>query len=149
MAIWQYTFRIVPKDDLKELRVTTRLPDDDFEAFNFWRIGNYPLKFFEQLTSIFESRESWCSDIKLYGSEDSNCIEIFIDDDAISDVTVRIDYTSDYGFILNQLIEFCISNSLSMLDEKNNVLHLDVTAIMQLICSSSQFKKMGELTSDE
>lgn len=145
MAIWQYTFRVVPKFDLKELGVITHLLDKDYNNFTFWRNGNYAPDFFKQLTTILESKPSWSKDIKLYGTEESNCVEIFMDDNFISEVTVRIDYRSNYIDLLNWLIEFCTLNSLALIDEDNEVLQNNATSIVFAIQNSSQYKKLMEL----
>lgn len=145
MAIWQYRFRLVPNSDLKELSVTAHLLDDDYDNFAFWRNGNYKIDFFEGLTSVLKSKASWSKEIKLYGTEDSNCIEIFIDSNTISEVTVRIDYLSNYQELLSRLIEFCLLNSLALIGEDNKVLHLNATSIIYVIQNSPQYHKLTEL----
>jgi hypothetical protein len=147
MAIWQYTFKVVPQSDLKELGVITHLLDEDYNNFIFWRNEHYGVKFFKRLTTILESKPSWSKDIKLYGTEESNCIEIFMDDNVISELTVRIDYRTNYSDLLNQLVEFCTMNSLALIDEDNEVLQLNATSIVYVIQNSSQYKKLIELRS--
>ncbi len=149
MAIWQYTFKIIPRSDLKELGAITYLLNEDYNNFNFWRNGNYTVDFFEQLTSILQSKPSWSKDIKLYGTEESNCIEIFMDDSFLSEVTVRIDYQSNYTNLLNCLLEFCVLNSLALIGENGEVLHLNATSIVLAIQNSSQYKMLIKLKSGD
>lgn len=148
MALWQYTFKLIPKVDLEELGVSTCLSDEVYGDFAFWSNGNYTLRFFEPLTEILESKTSWSKDIKLFGTEESNCIEIFMDNDKISEVTVRVDYQTDYTSLLNRLIEFCSLNSIALLGEENNVLYLNATGITHVILSSPQYKKLNELKNE-
>jgi hypothetical protein len=147
MALWQYTFRLIPKVDLEELGVSTCISNEVLDDFVSWSNGNYTLAFFKPLTAILESNKIWCENINLFGTEDSNCIEIFMDNGKVVEVTVRLDYQTEYTPLLHQLIEFCSLNSIVLLDEENNVLYLNTTKITQVILSSPQYKKLNNLKS--
>jgi hypothetical protein len=140
MAIWQYTLELIPKGDLDI--IGNDIGTENYNKFVFWKDGNYDCKYFVPITQLLPEGESWSKHIKLYGSEDSTCIKLIIEDGKIVEVVIRLDFRNDYSKLLSQIIEFCSLNSLVLLDEEHNILPLNETSIVYLIKSSTQYSKL-------
>lgn len=148
MAIWQYTFQVLPKESINTLTNDSffNSADEGFDDELLWK--QYPLKkgFFNKINSILKKTKSWSSDIDLYGNQESNCFEVLSDSEgnAIS-VSFRIDFTSNYEFILSHVIEFCGLNGLLILDEGLNIVPWNYEQVKNIIKNSPQVKKYNEL----
>lgn len=147
MAIWQYTFIVIPKEDLSKLKSGSRIDINDYNNFEFWKEANYKTSFFRPLTDILPRQISWHKDILLFGSEDSNCVKLIMESDQVVEVEIRLDFRSNYSLLLNNLIEFCLYNSLSLLDEELNEIPLNSITIKNTIENSPQYLKFKELSS--
>jgi len=144
MAIWQYTFEIIPRKSLVTIGVTDFLTDGDYEKYNFWENFDEGINFFISLVVEIGMNESWSEDVVIYGNEESTCIKIFLENDKITGVIVRIDIRYNYSLILNSIIQFCISNGLVILDDLK-ILDLDASIISQRIINSDQIAMYKKL----
>lgn len=69
MAIWQYSFIIVPKANLVSIGCTNLIEKDQYNSQIFWN-GNYFLKDFEMaIRRVLPKGNSWSPDINLFGRE--------------------------------------------------------------------------------
>jgi hypothetical protein len=142
MAIWQYTFELIPKEDLSLLSDNIEL--ESYSKFNFWEGGGLDFEYFTPITQLLPMGKSWHKDIRIYGNEDSNCIKLVTENNKIVEVIIRIDFRSDYSNLLSTIIEFCKFNSLVLLDERFTVMSLNEINIDYVIKSSSQYIKLKE-----
>lgn len=149
MAIWQYTFELIPKDDLEIIGLGNYKGEVDYNNIRFWRNGDYEVGYFDTLTGLLSKGKSWSNDIVLYGNEEKTCIKFLIEDDKISEVVIRIDFREDYSKLLSEIIEFCGLHALLLLDEEHNVLPLNQTSIISLIKNSIQYIHLQNLMKNE
>lgn len=152
MAIWQYTFQVLPKESVNALPeyFLFNHTNEGFDDELYWK--KYPLKisFFDTINSILQKTESWSSDIDLYGNLESNCFEVLSDNDGNTlSVSFRIDFTSNYESILSHIIEFCGLNGLIILDENLNILPWNYEQVESVISNSSRVKKYNELSEED
>ncbi len=143
MALWQYTFYVLPKEGVQELSSDFHFvkDNDGFDDALYW-IGQHLHKsFFNDITNILPKSISWSRNIDLYGNQESNCVEVLFKTNWIVSVSMRIDFTSNYENILRQLIEFFILNGLIIIDEELNLLPNNLLAIKEKINASSQYEK--------
>lgn len=149
MAIWQYTFQVLPieKEEViiekQNLNEKIILPDYDF----IWEKRPSKRNRFDEIGSVLLKNKSWSSEIDLYGNLESNCFEVYFDvDNFVTSVSFRIDFRSNYENILKKIIKFLSYNNLNILDEQLNYVPLDYEYIKSTINNSSQVKKYYELS---
>jgi hypothetical protein len=145
MAIWQYTLELIRKEDLDI--IGDDIGTEAYNGFDFWQAGaGYTSEYFTPITQLLPQGESWSKNIKLYGNEDSTCIELIVEDSKIVEVVIRLDFRNDYSKLLNEIIEFCTFNSLLLLDEEHNILPLNETSIGYQIKNSPQYSRLQTLS---
>lgn len=149
MALWQYNFFVLPREVLENLTLNNKLKLDENDCFDdslFWKKKQINFNFFTSISKILPLGKSWNKNMLLYGSEDSNCFEILSKNAIVMSVSFRIDFTKDYSYILNELIEFFILNGLVIVDEDLNILTLNFESIKEKIENSPQVKKYKRLS---
>ncbi|MBK8624879.1 MAG: hypothetical protein IPN86_04775 [Saprospiraceae bacterium] len=145
MALWQYTFQILPKKSFSTLR-----RDDENTLFDdepYWKYEPINKNYFEGVGQLLIKGKSWSKEIDLFGNEKSNCLEILFDTPTynIKSVSLRIDFTSEYELVLRGIIDFCIYKELIILDEELQTIPLNYESISCIINNSPQFKRYNEL----
>jgi len=148
MALWQYTFYILPKESVQNLSSDFQFikDDDGFDDAYYWKHQQIDKSFFNDITNVLPKGRSWSKNIDLYGNQESNCVEVLSKMNQIISVSMRIDFTSNYENILMQLIEFFISNGLLIIDEELNLLPNNLLTIQERINSSPQYEKYKKLS---
>lgn len=146
MALWQYTFHVLPGESVALSPLLNFKEDQDgFDDEPFWRYSRLERSFFYKIDNILPKRKSWSSEIDLYGNPESNCFEVLFEENYVSSVSFRIDFTNNYEKVLIDLIEFCILHSLIILNEELEVAPLNFELIKKIIENSSQVKKYNKL----
>lgn len=138
MAIWQYSFYILPKavSSFTQEQLTT-IFDEGQEVEQYWNDAGLLRSDFNELSQIFASQKSWCATIDQYGSIDSSCIEVSYEKNNITNVHFRINFTSDFEATLLAVMAFCRKHDLIILGEWYRKLPVDIEGIKQVIFSSS------------
>jgi len=149
MALWQYTFQILPKKSFSTSKKDLNLFDENnlFDDELYWKYESINKCYFEGVEQLLKKGKSWSQEINLYGSEKSNCLEIFFDTQTsnIKSVSLRIDFTSEFELVLRGIIDFCIYKELIILDEELQIIPLNYESISSIINNSPQFKRYHEL----
>lgn len=149
MALWQYTFQILPKESFEAFFQSFKISLDDnmFDETTYWQIKPFNKSYFERIGNILQKSKSWSEEIDLYGNQESNCFEVFFDGktDDVTSVSFRINFTSDYEMVLNSIIEFCILKGLIVLDEELQLVPLNFESIRSLIENAPQVRKYNQI----
>ena len=148
MALWQYTFHALPKESVDKF--STHLISNNIDGFDdiiFWADNAMNKNIFHCINDILPKGKSWCNEIDLYGDQESNCLEVLFERDIVESVSFRIDFTSNYEFVLSQLIQFFILNGFVIVDEGINMLPLNFEVIKSVIEQSSQAKMYSVFSS--
>jgi hypothetical protein len=148
MALWQYTFIVLPRKSIETFPpgFSFTKDEDGFDDAPFWVEQSIKCDFFKDIDSILPIGKSWSKDINLYGNQESNCFEVLFENGLVLSVSFRIDFTSHYDDVLNALIEFCIFKGLLILDENLKITPLNFEVIKHLIENSPQVKKYKTLS---
>lgn len=149
MALWQYTFHVLPKESLETFSSNPSFNDNEegLDDKPFWELASVERSFFYGVSNILPKGKSWSDSIDLYGNQESNCFEVLSENNKVISVSFRIDFTSKYDHVLNQLIEYCMVNSLIILDENLSILLLNCKTIETIIEGSPQVVKYRKLLS--
>jgi len=138
MGLWQVGFFVLPRES-----AGSRFALDEEGSFDdspYWLEQKVLPGFFDPIAAFLPVEKSWSEKICLYGSHDSNRVEVSHDNGIVESVSFRIDITSQYETVLAELIEFCILNGLVVLDEKLSALPLNFEVIKFVIENSQQVK---------
>ncbi|MEY3241807.1 MAG: hypothetical protein RIR11_3246 [Bacteroidota bacterium] len=149
MALWQVGFFILPKDyksQISNLKISDEFTFDDAP---FWHENKTSPDYFEGIDKFLQKNKSWADYITLYGHENSNRFEVISENNIVESVSFRIDFTSDYEFVLNGIIEFCILNGLIILDENLNIVPLNLETAKSIIIHAPQVLKYNNLQSEK
>lgn len=97
MAIWQFTFYLVPRDSVERLHgsavlILEAFAPIEFEEWtegkehpNYW-VGRSPISYAAQIEGLLPARKSWSQDALMFGDEDGDDIDLWEDD-----IRVRLD----------------------------------------------------------
>ena len=88
MALWQFKVEVVPTE-----RVSGRAHIDaaEFEDACWWSDRQPPSHFRERLASLLPPVNSWHERLLWYGSEQSDRIDVWMEQDRVRSIDVRID----------------------------------------------------------
>lgn len=137
MAIWQYNFYVITRESYVSLYPQSG--EDSFEVELYWLHRPVDKSLFIPIKYILEETKSWSTEIDQYGNLQSNCFEVFFNlNNIVEVVSFRIDFTSNYEYILNMIVEFCILNGLVILDQEFKFIELNVETLQQCIKSAPQ-----------
>lgn len=147
MALWQYTFYVLPESGYRSLSIGEQLEqsEEGFDDAAFWQYHHLHISFFDEISLFLPKGKSWHKDNIVFGSLESNCLEVIIEDEIIVSATLRVDYQSNYRQMLDYFIRFCSLRNLAMLDENLSVLPSDLSEIVNIIQNSPQHRRYIEL----
>ncbi|AVM49696.1 hypothetical protein [Capnocytophaga sp. oral taxon 878] len=142
MALWQYTFTIIPQQ-----YILKDISNEGFEDQLFWEYANIHKEDFMQVNSFLPKTKSWSEYLDIYGNIDSNCLEVFFDrENRVTSVSLRIDFRSDYNKILYQLLSILDEKDYTLLDEKLQPVSLINNKCLEVIIKqSTQYEKYNKL----
>ena len=146
MALWQYSLFVIPKfndtiDNLSDFKDEDGLLDDE----GLWQKSNVSTSFFNNINKILPLGKSWSENLIVYGDLETNCFEIYHKNDLVASASFRIDFTSDYEYILYSILDFVQLNDLQILDEELNIIKTNTVSIKNLIENSRQYKLYHKL----
>ena len=131
MAIWQYSFLVIPNVVFEKGNLRQFLDEDGvFDDESCWLMEPIKTDFFNDIERILPKNRSWSDEIVLFGNEDSNRFEVYKDENEnVVSVSFRIDYTSDYEEILRSLVDFVSMNGLGILNERLELISNNFTTV--------------------
>ncbi len=146
MSIRQNSYFIVPKQGDKytlfsDLNLKSFLEDNFFEDDLLWDGLDVKIENLDKsLSQKFTKADSWSNELNIYGNLETNCLKIIHENSTVVSITVRIDFTRDYSFFLQDIISFCATNDFVIVDSELNVLPLDYDAIHNNLINSKAYK---------
>lgn len=148
MAIWQYSFLVIPKIVIDNGGVKPYIDEDGFlDDEACWLIKPLNVDFFNSFENILPRSDSWSTEIMLFGNQESNRFEIYKNENnEVTSVSFRLDHTTEYEEILRSIIHFIAMNGLVILDEKLELIDNNYITIKSLVEQSDQqatFEKLS------
>ncbi len=152
MSIYQSQYFIVPRKGnyslFEGLNLNSFLEDGLFEDDLFWNGTSMDFqKISAHLQQNLDQDKSWSENLKIYGNNELNHINLFFKEDTIQSMSFRVNFTTDYSTFLNTVIELCKLNDLLIVDNDLNVLSLDYQTLIDNLSNSKtveSFKKFDE-----
>ncbi len=144
MAIWQYDFYVVPKHNLGIKELDNE--DDSFDDSFFWGAST-TIDAFLPLTEILEELPSWSENLRIFGDNFSNRVEILTKDKQVISVLMRVDFTSNLTELLPHLVEFLRKNHFALISNDLKPVPLSAEDIVAVISKSKKFQTYRLLNS--
>lgn len=93
MALWQTDLLLVPRKTLSatDRTVPDRIPPDVLDRADFWNGFVLTEEIERTISSFCPPRRSWSSNLKTWGDEDGNRIDILHSGASVAEVSIRID----------------------------------------------------------
>lgn len=93
MAIWQYDFVAIPRSELLDLcgALPVVMQVDLFRDEKFWRAAQPPGGFEEAFQKWQPEMKSWHDELRLWGSEESNRIDVYYEKKRVSSIQFRVE----------------------------------------------------------
>jgi hypothetical protein len=120
MAIWQFTFHLVPREAVERLHGPAAIAliafrpldagthDENADWPNYWA-GRSPRSYADAVEALLPSRKSWDSDALMFGDEKGDSIELWNDD-----VTVRLDIRQFNESLAGAIVSLAADNDLKL-----------------------------------
>lgn len=115
MALWQLKIEVIPTE-----RVQGRAQIDaaEFGDARWWSDRQPPSDFREQLASLLPPVKSWHEGLLWYGNEQSDRIDVWIEQDRVDSIGVRIDCRDVSEPFIRGLLRMAQDWSCSLVDKR-------------------------------
>lgn len=121
MAIWQYQLFLIPKNKISSIKMEI-LSESLINSQNWWEDYKGSVSDFDLFKHLLGETKSWHKRLIIYGSESSNCLKILMKDEMISEVTLRLDLSKSYAFLIKEVIDFCIERNISFINHDYKII---------------------------
>jgi hypothetical protein len=113
MAIWQYDFIAIPRDELSNAigGIPTAMTQEQYSTLNFWGTRQPEPGFEVEFSKWRPEIKSWSSDLRLWGTEESNRIDISYLNGRVSNIEFRIELRSISIHFLDIITKFVRINN--------------------------------------
>lgn len=131
MAAWQYSARLIPKTLLGRGAALPRvLSAEALESHGTWP-DTIPLRMLQQsLDGILERRESWHRGLLGWGLEDGNRVDVWSENDRVSEVVFRVDARGAARPFLSKIVALAGDLGLLILTDALKVFEPEIEQIL-------------------
>lgn len=127
MAIWQFSFNIVPNG--------RNLENSNEKGILSWTDKQIRIN----TNLLLSEKKSWCEDIKLFGDEESTCIEFFIENENVKEISCRLDLRNLRRNQLEIILKY-IRDIGGKIFYENQIYEANIYEIIPLIKNSIAYK---------
>ena len=150
MAIWQHDYYLFPRSKLIEHygTVPELLPDDDWDAVDWWADAPFPDK--TAIEQILPQGTSWSPDIDMWGANSETSLQVAYDKERqrIELVTIRFDLRTEYQplrQLVHKIIELTARNEWVFCSQDT---HQIMSPDYQVIATDMQLSQAQNYVSD-
>lgn len=125
MALWQYTFRIVPLTRAKMIAPDGIVPMEEgvIDDSVCWEGLDFERARFEKVALTLPLGTSWSRELTVYGELDQTCILVFHDVGGKTEsMSLRVDFRSSYKPILNRIFAVLRECALVLIDQNGKLM---------------------------
>jgi hypothetical protein len=143
MATWQFDLHLLPRSKIIERysKIPAQLSDEEFTTMDWWSGVALPADYESILGSFLPKYISWNKNASTWGSEDSDLIEIFFENNALVEIWVRIDARKLNISILERVSHFAkLCDCILFLGESRKLIEPDPLSLNYDIKRSDAYK---------
>lgn len=113
MAIWQYDFIAIPRDELVSIygTVPAAMSAEDFESKTFWTTRQPNAEFLVEFSGWRPEIKSWSPDLRMWGSDESNRIDVFYKNNQVNSVQFRTELRALSVHFIETIASFARANN--------------------------------------
>ncbi len=138
MATWQFDLHLLPEAEVGD---RSQLSAREFDSGGWWWRHQPPEDYAAQLDRVLPETRSWLDELRVWGSEDRDRIDVLLKGDRVIDVFVRIDaraQPSEYAAALANLA--AAWSCVIRVAESGKVLPANAHAIQEALALSSAYR---------
>ena len=122
MATWQYTLYLIPRASVLNRfgSLPSRITRTEMNEGTWW-FGHVLGHELDVLNSMFPARKPWHTEMRAWGSDDGDSIDVFLNDSAIDEFVARVDARSGDSDFLRQIASFASQFDLLFVTEELNL----------------------------
>jgi hypothetical protein len=135
MATWQYNLVFVPKravDGMGQLR-PLNIPHNCEDETNYWREFEDSESLARRFSNIVPESESWSTEIRMWGDEDSNRIDLVYEGERVVECLIRIDTSNFSHKFLIEVLKVAVEMKLLAWTEEGYIFEPDFKLIESLM----------------
>lgn len=123
MAIWQYHITVVPQEEIESyFNNKSFVKIEAIESIDWWKYRKMEINQFIDLENLLPVKKSWSNDIILFGSEESNCIEVLMSNNKVEEISIRIDLRADIHNLVDGICIFFGNHNCVFLDYQGKII---------------------------
>lgn len=113
MAIWQFSFLVVPKEKvLRKIKdYSQNIKIDDIKAIMSWNGYSLTEPSLKEISKVLRLTRSWSDDIIQFGLLEESCIELCYEHNILEEVSMRLDLRNITIDILSAVSNFIKVNN--------------------------------------
>lgn len=138
MALWQYDMHLLPLAEVVSRfgALPERMDRSTFDEYDWWLRYQPFGELIPRLSGCLAERPSWTAEIKTWGSEDGNRVDVVLEQNRIVDIFVRVD-VRDVGLdFLHGITTIAKDLGLLVLTPDMRIVEPEVTSVLTLIATS-------------
>lgn len=118
MALWQYSFWVIPKSALlgKYEKLPASITEDDFNETEWFADFNQAKNLIEAINYLPVS-EHWDKETVFFGVYDKDSISIMFDGNKLVEIKMRVDLRNQNLPILNRMVQSLFEFDLMVVDD--------------------------------
>lgn len=142
MATWQFDLQLIPRTEVSRLwaNVPTRLTEVQLERIEWWNSFQPPADYDKAIARFLPPADSWSKNIKCWGAEDGNVVEIVMNKGRVVEINVRVDVRALQPDFLEELIGFAKQCDCLILCEDLSIIKPYVSVLLSKIKASAAWR---------
>lgn len=153
MAVWQYTIELVPREKLADLfgDVPSSISQEVYLATEWWNKQQPSDDYETFLASFVAPRASWSEDVKCWGEEGGNRINVVLEKECVVEMSARFDLRNLDEVFTCTVVDFARRNGCVFLGESMELVEPSVGNLksMLMVCDAARFVRNPTLYLDE
>jgi hypothetical protein len=138
MAIWQIRFALIPNSEELGYHLNNNMLRK-YEVNLSWNGYSITNDSIMDLSKVLTPNESWSDDIKLFGSLEHTCVELFYEEDMLDEISIRLDLRNLTLDLLEAIINFIKSNNGLILTHNGSLINPSLNEIIGEIRMSDAY----------
>lgn len=141
MAAWQYDLFLVPRRAVLDQNALPkpRLSPAELHSDACWRAGEPPAGYEARVAEALAESESWSRNLRCWGHEDGDRIEVWARDGRMGEVRARVDARHPPGPFLGWLAGFAQDFGLVLVTPEGRVLEPGLEALTRAFERSAAY----------
>jgi len=142
MAAWQFDLHLLPTSTIVRRYgvVPIFISSEDFDSTNWWSSNVTVDCLATEFSAILPPLRSWSSNLRMWGEDDGNRVDVGFRDDSITEIFVRVDVRVLSTVFLTGIVKIARQHYLKVRPSNGRLLSPTLRQLMEEIHSSPAFR---------